>query len=315
MDFTRRQFLKTAGTAAAAVTATTALTPLTAEASTEHFEGYPERYGVLTDTTLCIGLNCRRCEIACAKENNLPPIAQPPEDETVFEHLRRPHESQFTVVNRFPHPDGPDKHPIYVKKQCMHCDEPACASACFVKALRKTKEGPVVYDASLCVGCRYCMTACPFDIPAYEYYSALHPRVRKCTMCWASKTAHGERPACVQACPKEALTFGKREDLIALAHDKISANPDRYQHQVYGEHEAGGTCWMYMAGAPFEKIGFPEGLGPTPLPEYTRNYLSAAPLVMAMWPVFFSGLYLFTKRREELAKQEKDRQALGKEQH
>jgi Fe-S-cluster-containing dehydrogenase component len=210
------------------------------------------------------------------------------------------------VVNRFANPDGPDKHPIYVKKQCMHCDEPACASACFVKALDKTKEGPVTYDASLCVGCRYCMVACPFDVPAYEYHSALHPRVRKCTMCYESRTSKGLRPACVEACPKEVMTFGKRSDLITLAREKIAANPERYQHHVYGEHEVGGTCWMMLSGPPFNKIGFKEDLGPTPLPEYTRNYLSAAPLVMAMWPVLFTGMYMFTKRREEMMKEQKD---------
>jgi formate dehydrogenase iron-sulfur subunit len=308
MDLTRRQFLKTLGVAGAAAGALSILKPGTAGAN-EHFDGNPDRLGVLTDTTLCIGLNCRRCEIACAKENGNPPIEQPPEDPTVFDKPRRMHEGQFTVVNRFPNPDSPDKHPIYVKKQCMHCDEPACASACFVKALQKTKEGPVIYDASLCVGCRYCMVACPFDVPAYEYNSALHPRVRKCTMCYATRTSKGQKPACVEACPKEVMTFGKRSDLLKLAYDKISAEPDRYVRHVYGEREVGGTSWMFLAGAPFSKIGFKDDLGPTPLPEHTRNYLSAAPLVLAMWPVMFTGMYMFTKRREEMMKENQDHDA------
>jgi formate dehydrogenase iron-sulfur subunit len=299
MGITRRDFLKSAGIAAAAGVASS---PLTASANV-HIEGNPERWGVLTDTTLCIGLNCRRCEIACAKENNLPPIEKPPEDDSVFHETRRMHANQFTVVNRFPNTANPD-HPVYVKKQCMHCDEPACASACFVKALRKKSSGAVTYDASVCVGCRYCMVACPFDVPAYEYDKALSPRVRKCTMCYLSRTSTGQRPACVQACPNEVMTFGNRDELVRLAWEKISANPGRYHPHVYGEHEVGGTCWLFLAPVPFDQIGFPTHLGPTPLPEYTRNYLSAAPLVMAMWPVFFGGIYLFTKRREELMKEE-----------
>ncbi|HEY3295566.1 MAG TPA: 4Fe-4S dicluster domain-containing protein [bacterium] len=306
MDPSRRQFLKTAGVAAAAAAAGIVAKPLTAEANV-HVEANPDRFGVLTDTTLCIGLNCRRCEIACAKENGNPPIDTPPEDESVFDHLRRTHENQFTVVNRYPNPHGADKHPIYVKKQCMHCDEPACSSACFVKALRKTKEGPVVYDASVCVGCRYCMVACPFDIPAYEYHNPTSPKVRKCTMCYATRTSLGRKPACVEACPKEVMTFGKRSDLIKLAYEKIQADPVRYERHLYGEHEVGGTSWMFLSGAPFEKIGLPEHLGDVGLPEYPRNYLSAAPLVMAIWPALWGGLYMFTKRRDELEKQEKEK--------
>jgi formate dehydrogenase iron-sulfur subunit len=295
MDITRRDFLKVAGAAAVGAAAA----PLTAHAN-PHFEGNPDRVGVLTDTTLCIGLNCRRCEIACAKENKLPPIEKPPEDDSVFHSVRRMHAGQFTVVNRF-HDDQHDK-PLYVKRQCLHCDEPACASACFVKALRKKPEGPVTYDSSLCVGCRYCMVACPFSVPAYEFDSALTPRVRKCTMCYDTRTSKGLRPACVEACPNDVMTFGKRSDLIKLAYEKITQSPDKYVPHIYGEHEVGGTSWMFLTSMPFEKIGFPTDLGVTPLPEYTRNYLSAAPLIMAMWPAFFGGMYLLTKRRDELMK-------------
>ena len=300
MTWTRRKFLMTAGATAAAA----ATRPLTVEASAVHVEANPDRLGVLTDTTLCIGLNCRRCEIACARENNLPPIKKPPEDETVFDEVRRMHHDQFTVVNRFPDPDDADGFPIYVKRQCMHCDEPACASACFVKAFTKTPEGPVIYNASVCVGCRYCMVACPFDVPAYEYHEPLTPRVRKCTMCYDTRIIKGDAPACVQACPNEVMTFGKRSDLIRLAYERISRYPDRYEHHVYGEHEVGGTCWLVLAPKPFEKLGMRVDLGTTALPTYTLNYLSAAPLVLAMWPVFFGGIYLFTRRREELMAKE-----------
>lgn len=296
MALTRREFLMTAGAAAAC----TAARPLRGEAS-ETFGGNPDRFGVLTDTTVCIGLNCRRCEIACARENGLPPIERPPEDESVFHEVRRPHAAVFTVVNRFDHPE-PGRPPVYVKKQCMHCDEPACASACPVKAFRKTPEGAVVYNEHVCIGCRYCMVACPFEIPAYEYDRALEPRVRKCTMCWATRLREGRAPACVGACPNEVMIFGKRSELLAIAHQKIMSQPERYVDHVYGEHEVGGTSWLYLSSVPFEHTGLPVDLGAAPYPQLTRNYLSAAPLVMTLWPAFFAGLYIFSKRRDEVRK-------------
>jgi formate dehydrogenase iron-sulfur subunit len=296
----RRQFLKTAG---AIGLASTALSKVSFASQSENDQP-SEQVGVLTDTTLCIGLNCRRCEIACAKEQNLPPIVKPPEDESVFHDVRRMSESQYTVVNRF-NRNGDADHPyIYVKKQCMHCEEPACASACFVKALKKTPEGPVIYDADLCVGCRYCMIACPFDVPAYEYDKAFTPRVRKCVMCYATKTSKGQVPACVEACPNEVMIFGKRDELIRMAYDRIKSYPDRYVRHVYGEHEMGGTNWLFLSSEPFDKIGLRTDLGNTPPTKATGNYLSAAPLVMTMWPVFFTGLYLFTRRRDELMQEQ-----------
>ncbi len=297
MKFNRRDFLKLAGVATA--TAATASLPKTAVAN-ESFEGNPDRFGVLVDTTLCIGQNCRRCEIACAHENQLPEIEKPPEDPTVFDHRRRTSPTQFTVINRF---EGREPNqPIYVKKQCMHCDEPACASACLVKAFSKTPEGAVVYDASVCIGCRYCMVACPFDIPTYEYDRALDPRVRKCTMCFGTRLKNGQPPACMAACPREVMTFGKREDLLRLAHQKIGREPDRYVDHVYGEHEVGGTSWMYLSAVPFDKIGFRTDLGTQRYPELTRNYLSAAPLILALWPGFFLMVNLFSRKQAETNK-------------
>jgi hypothetical protein len=126
-------------------------------------------------------------------------------------------------------------------------------------------------------------------------------------MCYDTRIVKGLRPACVEACPNEVMTFGKRDDLIKLAYQRISEYPDRYEHHVYGEREVGGTCWMVLAPAPFEKLGMRTDLGETPLPEFTLNYLSAAPLVLAMWPAFFGGIYLFTRRREELMKKETEK--------
>lgn len=256
--------------------------------------GKPDWYGMLTDTTRCVG--CRRCEEACNRANNLPAPEVPFDSEAVFEEHRRPEAQAFTVVNRYDNPNG--GKPVYRKIQCNHCEDPACASACLVGAMKKSPEGPVVYNAELCIGCRYCMTACPFYIPSYEYTETF-PRVRKCTMC-SDRIAQGLVPACAEACPMEAVTFGKRSQLIEIARERIRKEPNRYINHIYGEHEAGGTNWLYISGVPFEEMDFPAGIGEKALPEYTKEFLSFVPLVLTAWPTLFGGFYLFSKRRREM---------------
>jgi Fe-S-cluster-containing dehydrogenase component len=222
---------------------------------------------VLVDLTVCIG--CRRCEWACAEGNELPHGSLDSYDDTsVFEERRYPTSKRLTVVNQAPatHDDG---SPVHFKSQCMHCEHPACVSACIVGALRKDPGGPVTYDASKCIGCRYCIVACPFQMPAYEYENALTPEVRKCTLC-KERTKDGGVPACVSVCPVEALTYGSREELLALAHERIRKHPDRYVNHVYGEHEAGGTSWLYLSDRPFQELGFPT-LGPVSPAEVTET--------------------------------------------
>jgi len=169
-----------------------------------------------------------------------------------------------------------------------------------VKAFSKTPEGAVSYDASVCVGCRYCMVACPFEIPTYEYNDAFSPRVVKCTLCHP-RILKGQLPGCVEACPKEALTFGKREDLLMIARERIRKYPDRYVDHIYGEHEMGGTSWLYLSNVPFEKIGMREDLGITPAPQLTAGALGAVPIVVGLWPVLLTGIYAMSKRKEKIA--------------
>ena len=258
-----------------------------------------EWLGVLTDLSLCVG--CRKCEWACKEANGLPnQLIQAYEDKSVFARKRRTDGQNFTVVNRYP-PVEPEGNPVDVKTQCMHCFEPACASACLVAAFRKTPEGPVLYDEDVCIGCRYCMIACPFFIPAYTYDDPFTPKVRKCTMCFERMTQEGDVPACAKICPEEAISFGRRSDMLALARDKINRNPGRYVDHIYGEYEAGGTCWLYVSPKPFEELGFRADVGTTPYPQLTKAFLSSVPLVLIMWPALLMGAYAFTQRREELA--------------
>ncbi|MCP4756446.1 MAG: 4Fe-4S dicluster domain-containing protein [Proteobacteria bacterium] len=296
MSLSRRSFLKWAGAANLTLAAGTTATA----ASNHQFEGYPDSKGVLYDNTYCIG--CRKCEEGCNKVNELPAPDQPFDDLSVLENKRRTSNESFTVVNQYQPVDGTTGE-IYRKIQCNHCLEPACAAACFVKALKKTPSGAVTYDASVCVGCRYCMVACPFEIPTYEYQEVLTPRVRKCTMCHPRITK-GLQPGCVDSCPTEALVLGKREDLLKIARGRMRKHPDKYVDHIYGEKEMGGTNWLYLSGTRFAQIGLNENLGTKPAIEYTAGVLSAVPIVVGLWPVFLTGAYAMTKRRQKVAKQD-----------
>jgi Fe-S-cluster-containing dehydrogenase component len=212
------------------------------------------------------------------------------------------------VVNRAPEP-GRDGEARYAKTQCMHCVDPACASACPVRALEKLPSGPVVYHAERCMGCRYCMVSCPFGVPKYEYDKAV-PYVRKCTFC-AERQARGELPACVEACPAEALLFGDREELLETARTRIYQEPGRYVHHIYGEHEAGGTSWLYITDVPFEHLALPEGVRNASYPALTGGALAAVPFVMTLWPPLLMGLYTFSKARREAEQPEAGNAAGG----
>ena len=275
--------------------------------STHHFKGHPDTMGVLHDINRCIG--CRKCEEACNQVNELPKPEQPFDDLSVLDQKRRTHADVYTVVNQF----KIGKENVYVKKQCNHCMEPACASACFVKAFKKMPNGSVVYDESVCVGCRYCMIACPFNIPAYDYDSALSPKVTKCTLCYP-RIEKGLLPGCVEACPKEALIYGNRNELIKIARERIYKHPDQYIDHIYGEHEMGGTSWLYISGKPFSEIGMREDLGIKSAPELTSGPLSAVPIVVGLWPVLLTGVYAISKRKDKVAEEEKEEAVRAAEQ-
>lgn len=284
MQIDRRKFLKIAGATAAAPL----LAPKTASAEQQHPPA-KESLGCLVDTTLCVG--CRKCEQACNTRNHLPKPKESFEEMAVLESQRRMDDTTYTVVNKYyPKNIGTlvwRHRPTFVKFQCMHCADPSCVSACIVGALTKQPNGAVIYDADKCIGCRYCMVACPFQVPAYEYDNPLTPQVRKCTFCF-EQIKDGGLPACAQVCPREVITFGKREDLLKLARWKMKSNPGKYLSHIYGEKEVGGTSWLYLASEPFENIGFPK-LGTKPPPRLTESIQHAVTGYLAL-PL---GLYAF----------------------
>ena len=237
----RRDFLKTTAAIGAGIAG---ISTKNVKAATENILS-EDRMGVLVDTTVCIG--CRNCEWACKTAHELPAgDLSSYDDKSVFEEMRRPDSSALTVINQYDSKKPLDV-PIDVKIQCMHCDHPACVSACIVGAFSKKENGSVVWDTDKCIGCRYCMVACPFQIPSFEYDKALNPQIRKCDFCF-ERTKQGLLPACVDICPVETLTYGPRNELIKIAREKIKKYPDRYIEHIYGENEVGGTAWLYLAG-------------------------------------------------------------------
>jgi len=292
----RRRFLAASLAGGAAAT----LTPARKAIASGSFQGYPDGMGVLVDLTRCVG--CRSCEAACNKEQNLPTPKRPFTDQSVFDEVRhgglkrRPDENAYTVVNRY-EPDGVEG-PVYRKVQCNHCNEPACLTSCFVNAYTKTREGAVVYNSKVCVGCRNCMVACPFQVPGYSYSSAFNPMIKKCIFCYDTRLKNGKPPACVEICPQEALTFGHRKDLLKIARARIKQHPDRYVDHIYGEKEVGGTSWMYLSKAPFEEVGFDVTLGNGPIIDNVKDFLATVPMVLAIWPALFTGFHLLATRKK-----------------
>lgn len=256
--------------------------------------------GVLVDLTKCIG--CGSCVVACKMYNK---------NEWIADHAPTSGEDakladqNWTVVQKYRLNAGGDEGPgrgevwRFVKRQCLHCKNPACASSCFATAFRKTKLGPVVYYPNLCVGCRYCMLACPFSIPKFEWNSPI-PALKKCTMC-SNRVQNGDAPACVTVCPTNVMKFGEHEELLEEAK-KILASDNRYVQHIYGEEEAGGTLWIYISDKPFEDLGFKTNVPKRSMPSYTSDYMKATPIVGAVWFAVLAVVYFITGRRAALKK-------------
>ena len=253
MEISRRKFLKFG-----AATGGLVCSGIKPAAARDLREPNPEWFGMLNDTTRCIG--CKACQVACKKENKLSMESTLKEENVVgrevYDAPRGLSEDTYTLIKM--HKDEESGKATFVKTQCMHCSEPACASACIVGALKKQDNGAVAYDADLCMGCRYCMVACPYSVPQFEWQNAI-PSIKKCTLCRQTRLKEGKPTACSSACPAGAITFGKRTDLIKEARHRIEMNPEQYQDHVYGEKEVGGTGVLYLARPKmqFAALGLP----------------------------------------------------------
>jgi Fe-S-cluster-containing dehydrogenase component len=283
----RRTVLK--GLAAAGLAAVPAALPATGRAR-EAKAPPADAVGLLYDSTRCIG--CKACVVGCRNANGLPP-------------------STATLGPEWDAPvdlDGATKNVIllardgektaFMKRACMHCVDPACVSACMIGALQKREFGIVTYDVDRCIGCRYCQAACPFDVPKFEWATAT-PKIVKCELCH-HRLAEGKLPGCVEACPREAVIFGKRDGLLADAKRRIAAEPKRYQPKVFGETDGGGTQVLILAGMPYEKLGLPV-LGPDGVPHLAetvqhgiyQGFLAPAALYAAL------GIAIWRNRKRE----------------
>lgn len=251
---------------------------------------------MLIDLNKCIG--CRACQAACKQWNDLP--AESTSNQGSYENPPRRSAKTWTTITFNEVVEGDKFQWVFAKRQCMHCEDPACTSACIVGALRKTAEGPVVYDDHKCIGCRYCMLACPFNVPTFEWDKPI-PYIRKCTMC-ADRQAEGIAPACSKACPTEAIAFGEREELVQEARSRIRAKPNKYVDHVYGEKEVGGTAKLYISPVSFEKLNFPT-LESEHISRYADVAMLAVPPTIVAATAAMGGVYWFVKRRERLMSQ------------
>jgi formate dehydrogenase iron-sulfur subunit len=245
---------------------------------------------ILTDTTKCIG--CNECVIACKRANRLAPDAPRSWDR----------EDGLSARNWTSIVQGPAG--TYARKQCRHCLEPACASACPVGALTRTPLGAVVYDTGKCMGCRYCMMACPYGIPRYQWDEAV-PYVRKCILCY-QRVRDGRQPACTEACPTQATVFGDRDALVVEAHRRLRESPGKYLDKVWGEHELGGSSVLYISNVDLSFLAPGVGAGATPLPETTALAMHAVPFAFTGVVALMAGSCWIIGRRMKRCSEKPD---------
>lgn len=248
---------------------------------------------ILFDSTQCVG--CRACEEGCAKRWNLP------YNDAVAQQERISARKLTTVTT---HGER------FSRRLCMHCTDPTCVSVCPVAALQKTALGAVVYDENRCMGCRYCMLACPFQVPSYEWESRL-PRVKKCDFCY-DRQREGKVTTCSEACPTGATITGDRDALLLEARKRLAENPDGYYPRIYGLNEVGGTSVLVLAAVPFEQLGWPVNLPQEPLPDLTWAALKHVPSVVTLGSVLMGGIWWITHRRDEVAAAEGNRSPAAK---
>jgi len=314
MKIKRRDFLK--GAAGCGVLAAVGQ-PAYAEAKTK--ERLPGAIGFLYDSTLCIG--CQSCMVGCKKANNMP--VESSDLLPIWEDPKELSAKTLNIIKKYESGSGQNKDQetdgfAFVKRQCMHCVDPGCVSACPVSAMHKNPDtGVIMYNKDACIGCRYCQVACPFLIPKFQWNSAF-PQIVKCQMC-SHLLAKGDIPGCCSSCPTGATVYGPTNELLAIAKQRLKLEPGtyfdtpvasldsgkaysqkagKYVQHIYGEHEVGGTQVLMLAGVPFGKLGMPD------LPD--KSYASTAEHIqhtlykgMIAPIVVLAGLYYFVNSSQK----------------
>ncbi|MGB7453332.1 MAG: 4Fe-4S dicluster domain-containing protein [Lysobacterales bacterium] len=294
--FNRRRFLQ-------GLAGGTGLCVISPEGLKAHKPAFADTPSVLVDITRCIG--CRSCMRACKQANDLPVTSDLTADFPGTWDSEELRFDQWTVVNPVTgHNEDGVEVTRNIKSQCMHCLEPTCVSVCPVGAMTKSEVGPILYSADRCIGCRYCIMACPFDIPKFEWEGGMWAVIGKCQFCAHTRLAEGRLPACVESCPTGALKFGTRDALLFEARARIKTQADRYVNHIYGENEAGGTAWLYLSDVPFENIGFKSGVETAPMPPLTWEVLSKIPIMASAMAGLFGTVAWSLKRREAAERRE-----------
>jgi formate dehydrogenase iron-sulfur subunit len=271
----------------------------------------------LVDITKCIG--CRACQVACKQWNDRDGEQTELQPDLGFQNPAVLSAKTLTLISFHEIPDEKAPGGLQLAStmwRCLHCLEPACVSSCPTTALVRNPDGPVVYNEDECIGCRYCMWACPWGVPSADWDS-LQPKIHKCTHCAdrcdqplpaarnnqnltdVEKQQFNDRiavPACVKACPADALEYGDREEMLEVARKRIAKRPEKYVDHIYGEHEAGGTSVLYLSAVPFEKLGFPD-VGTKSYPALSSLALHGVPPAVMAVGSLLGGTYAFLKRR------------------
>ena len=253
-------------------------------------------WAILTDVTKCIG--CEECVKACQEARGLPQERPWPWVKQISDLSSSRWTNLVDLVD--------DKGSHYIRRQCRHCLDPECVSVCLVGALQKTDEGPVIYDPDICIGCRYCMIACPWEIPRYSWEDTV-PYIQKCDMCYERILDGATAPACVEACPTEATIFGDRDALLAEALRRLAAEPDKYVPKVWGEHEVGGTSVMYVSDVEINLTDLENPIVETAaMPHRTTKILHQMPFVFVLMAGAMGGVNWVIARRQKIAAEAND---------
>jgi Fe-S-cluster-containing dehydrogenase component len=292
MTTDRRGFLQSLAAGGAAIGAAAAGRPAEADAFERQAKPrLPEALGLFYDSTLCIG--CKACVAGCKEANGMPPEVSADQAKWNSGTWDTPKDLSGKTLNiikvyrdgTMEQKDSATDGFAFIKRQCLHCVDPSCVSCCPVSAMIKDPvTGAVRNDPDRCIGCRYCVYACPFQVPKYELDKAFG-RIRKCELC-RHRLAEGKLPGCVEHCPTGATLFGRVEDLREEAHRRLALKPgDVYSYprgdingrygpptpphekviqvaylpEVYGEKVLGGTQALYVSAVPFDKLGLPYG--------------------------------------------------------